>query len=633
MTDRILFRRLSLLLLCTPLVLLAGCPSDDPAAAPAGAPSTTAANATAPTLTKGPQAAAASTQQASAQTPGTDAAQNARVQKLITAAESSYNSGVKNYQANRLDAARLDFDYAVDSMLSSGLDLQAEGPLADEFERLINAINSLEMAALKQGNGFSPKVEEAPLDAATDTTFAPNPELVAKLKSELNTTSDLPLVINDEVAGYIGVFSHSTVFRNHMAASLARAGKYRSMMQKILAEEGVPQDLIYLSVAESGFQPQALNARSGAGGMWQFMPGTGHDYDLSRNGYFDDRFDPEKSTRAYARYMKYLYSQFGDWYLSMAAFDWGPGAMQRAVQRTGYADFWELYRHNAMPAETRAYVPEILAAVIMAKNPAQYGLDHVVPDAPVLYDTVEVDYSIDLRLVADVTGSSVSEIAALNPSLLRLSTPSESGFALHIPPGTKDLYTDRLKDIPADRRASWRFHIVKPGDTILSIASALHAKPEDIAETNGITLQDPMAVDDELVIPIQTYAAAATPQRYSVRRGDTLVTIADRFNVSLDELRRWNNLSASSVQPGRSLYVQEPVRLAPSMRGRGRSSGRGRGRRGRGSRAAAPSRGYARAGRRGTTASRTFTPSRSRGQARIPVSRSKSAPMKRRRSR
>jgi membrane-bound lytic murein transglycosylase D len=361
-----------------------------------------------------------------------------------------------------------------------------------------------------------------------------------------------------------------------MAASLARAGKYRAMMQKILAEEGVPQDLIYLSVAESGFQPQALNARSGAGGMWQFMPGTGRDYDLNRNGFFDERFDPEKSTRAYARYIKYLYNQFGDWYLAMAAFNWGPGAMQHAVQRTGYADFWELYRHNAMPAETRAYVPEILAAVIMAKNPTQYGLDHVVPDAPVLYDTVNTDYAIDLRLVADVTGSSVNEIAALNPSLLRLSTPADISFALHIPAGTKNLYTDRLKDIPEDRRTSWRFHVVRAGETVDSIAASLHARPADIAETNGITAADPMAVDDELVIPIQTMTAAAAPQRYTVRRGDTLVTIADRFNISQDELRRWNRLTASSVKPGRLLYVQQPVRLAPSMRGHGRSIGRGR---------------------------------------------------------
>jgi len=577
MTKEKLFQRLTFTLLCTPLLLLAGCPGDDSLAGTAGSPAKASPSQTAPALPGATQAGAPQ-----APTPGQmqtaepdRTLANPKVQQLIHQAEASYNSGIANYRANRLDAARLDFDYAVDAMLSSGFDLQAEGPLADEFERLLNAINALEMAALKQGNGFSPKIEEAPVDAANDITFAPDPELVAKLKNELNVTSDLPLFINDQVAGYIGVFSHSTVFRNHMAASLERVGKYRAMMQKILAEEGVPQDLIYLSVAESGFQPQALNPKSGAGGMWQFMPRN--DY-LKRNGFFDERFDPEKSTRAYAKYIKALYNQFGDWYLAMAAFDWGPGNIQKAVQRTGYADFWELYRRNAMPVETRAYVPQILAAVLMAKNPQLYGLDHVVPDEPVLYDVVHLDYAINVRLVADVTGSTVPEIVALNPSLLRLDTPSDAPFDLHIPVGTKDLFAERLKDIPEDRRTSWRFHIVKPGDTLLSIATALHAKPQDIAETNGISAQDPMGVDDELVVPVQTVAASATPQRYTTHAGDTLVTVADRFNISLNELRQWNHLTTASVKPGRSLYVQQPVRLAPSMRENGRKSGRGRGR-------------------------------------------------------
>ena len=434
------------------------------------------------------------------------------------------------------------------------------------------------MVALKQGNGFSPKLEEAPArNRRSDITFAPNPELVARLRSELNVTSDLPLVINDQVAGYIGVFSSSTSFRAHMAASLRRVGKYRGLIEQTLHDEGVPQDLIYLAVAESGFQPQAVNARSGAGGMWQFMVRDGAEYGLSRNGYYDYRFDPEKATRAYARYIKKLYGMFGDWNLAMAAYDWGPGAMQHAVQRTGYADYWELYRHNAMPAETRAYVPKILAAVIMAKNPEKYGLDKLVPSAAVIYDTVQTSYSIDLHLVADVTDSTVTELVALNPAMLRLATPKDTSFDLHIPPGTKALYTDRLKDIPEDRRASWRFHVVKPGETVDGIASALHAKSTEIAETNGITTQDPMAVGDELVVPVD--AASTTPSRYTVHRDDTLITIADQFNVSVDELRRWNGLRSSSVRPGRALYVTEPVRLSSSMRGAGRRAGRGRGRR------------------------------------------------------
>ena len=540
-----------------------------------------------------------------------------KAQQLISKAEASYKSGVDNYRANRLDAARLDFDFAVDTMLSSGMDLKAEGPLADQFNRLLDAINSLEMAALKQGNGLPPKLEAAPLDTAEDLTFAPNPELVAKLKTELNIQSDLPLVINDQVAGYIGVFSQSESFRRHMAASLQRVGKYRGLIQSVLKEENVPQDLIYLAVAESGFQPQVVNGRSGAGGMWQFMVRDGAEYGLSRNGYYDYRFDPEKSTRAYAKYIKKLYGLFGDWYLAMAAYDWGPGSMQHAIQRTGYADYWELYRRNAMPAETRAYVPQILAAVIMAKNPERYGLDKLTPSAAVIYDTVTVDYAIDIRLVADVTEVPVQEIVALNPALLRFTTPRDIAFDLHIPPGTKSVFLERLKDIPEDRRASWRFHIVKPGETLEGIASALHAHSVEIAETNGITAQDPMGVGDELVVPVQSVASASNPVRYTMRRGDTLVTVADRFNVSINDLRRWNSLSASSLRPGRSLYVAEPVRLAPSARARGRMGAGRRGRRGASRAAASSSRSRAGKGaaRAGSASSRRGSSSPSRANS------------------
>ncbi len=483
-----------------------------------------------------------------------------KVQDIIARAESNYRSGVANYNSNHLDAARQDFDAAVDIMLSSGIDLKGDPQLSDEFDHLLSAINSLEMVALKQGNGFSPRVEAAPLDAATDITFPANPELVAKLKTELNTTSDLPLVINDQVAGYIGVFSNSPGFRAHMAASLKRAGKYKAMIQGILAKENMPQDLIYLAVAESGFQPQALNAKSGAGGMWQFMPFSG--YGLQRNGYFDERFDPEKSSVAYAKYMKALYNQFGDWYLAMAAYDWGPGYVQRLVSRTGYADYWELYRRGGMPAETRAYVPQILAAVIMAKNPEKYGLDKVVLDPPLLYDTVTTDYAIDMKLVADVTDTTVASIVALNPALLRLTTPRDMQYDLHIPQGTRDQFNQRLKDIPEDKRANWRFHIVRTGETIDSIATSFHARPAEIAEVNEVSAAKPLAVDDELVVPLASTSNIAQ-RKYTMRRSDTLVTVADRFGITVEQLRSWNHLTAGRVAAGRALYVAEPVRLAP----------------------------------------------------------------------
>lgn len=560
-----LLRRGALLIACTPLLLLAGCPQDKTgqAAAPGKvSPQSTAPAVAGPSPSNGAQGETARTAQAME-----DPAKTYKAQQLIARAEQSYRSGVNNYRAGHLEAARADFDSAVDQMLTSGLDLKSDPQLNDEFEHLLDAVNSLEIAALKQGNGLSPTIEAAPLDTANEVTFPPNAALTAQLNAELKTTqSDFPLVVNDYVAGFISYFSSSSAGHAHLLRSLERAGKYKDRISQILREEGVPQDLIYLAVAESGFQPQALNARSGAGGMWQFMPFAGA-YGLARNGWVDERFDPEKSSRAYARYIKSLYNQFGDWYLAMAAYDWGPGYVQRAVMRTGYADFWELYRRGVLPAETKNYVPGIIAAIIMAKNPTQYGLDKLVPDSPVISDTVTVDYSIDLPLVADLTGASLQEIVALNPSLLRMSTPQDMPFDLHIPTGTLDTFQTRVKEIPVDKRSTWRFHVVKAGESLESIATLLHARASEIAETNSLAKDDPPEEGDELVVPV-TVTTASHAQHYKVQRGDTLITVADRFGVSVEDLRRWNHLSSNAVKVGHTLTVAEPVKLAPHGRSR-----------------------------------------------------------------
>jgi membrane-bound lytic murein transglycosylase D len=549
-------RRWLVALGCAPLVMLTGCPQQARVTTPTVA---TAPVVTAPVqeLTQ-PQATPTNTPEQEA----VIAAKAAKTQRLINDAEQTYRSGVDNYRGGRLEAARMDFDSAVDLMLTSGMDLKGDAQLSDEFEHLLNAINALELDALKQGTGLSAPIEAAPLDAADEVTFPTDAALTAKVKDELKTTkSDFPLVVNDYVAGFINYFSNSAAGHAHLLRSLERAGKYKDMISKVLRDEGVPQDLIYLAVAESGFQPQALNAKSGAGGMWQFMP-TGA-YGLARNGWVDERFDPEKSSRAYARYIKSLYDQFGDWYLAMAAYDWGPGYVQRSVMRTGYADYWELYKRNVLPQETKNYVPGIIAAIIMAKNPKQYGLEGLVPDAPVVSDTVSVDYAVDLRLVADVTEVSLPEIVALNPSLLRMTTPEDAGFDLHLPAGTHDVYLTRIKTVPEDKRVSWRFHVVKAGETIDSIATNLHAKPSEIASANKIGVSASVDAGDELVVPMAATAVSLRPQRYTTRAGDTLVTIADRFNVSVENLRHWNHLTTSLIEAHRTLDVAEPVHLGP----------------------------------------------------------------------
>jgi membrane-bound lytic murein transglycosylase D len=490
------------------------------------------------------------------------------VQQLIRNVEAAYARGDADYRKGKLAEAKAEFDRAVDLMLSSGFDIKSDPQLSDEFDRIVDQVNGLEMDALKEGNGFVPKVEPTPADVASDVTFAPDPNLVAKAQADLATTrSDLPLMVNEYVASFINFFAYTQKGHNTLLHSFQRSGRYRAMIQRVMGEEGVPQDLIYLAVAESGFQPQAVDRKSGAGGMWQFMPHG--DYGLSRNLYVDERFDPEKSTRAYARYIKFLYNQLGDWYLAMAAYNWGAGNVQRAVQKTGYADFWELYKRHNLPGETQNYVPEILAAIIIANNPKQYGFDDVTLDPPVLTDTATVNYSVDLRLVSDLVGAPADELEALNPSLLRMVTPPEAPFDLHLPAGTATLFEQRIALIPEVRRGSWRYHSVEAGDTLASVAREYRVQPAELAAANQLKESDSLEGVEALVIPVPPAAAPSTRMvLYTARRGDTLVTIADRFGVSLAQLRRWNSVTGTRVEPGRRLHIAEPTLVRRASRSR-----------------------------------------------------------------
>ncbi len=479
---------------------------------------------------------------------------------LIGQVDAAYARGEVDYRKGMLAEAKTEFDRAVDLMLSCGIDIRTNQQLQDEFDRIVDQVNALEMEALKQGNGFVPKEEITPAEAASEVTFAVDPNLVAKATAELATTkSDLPLMVNDYIASFINFFANTQKGHNTLLHSFQRSGRYRAMIQRVMADEGVPQDLIYLAVAESGFQPQAVNRKSRAGGMWQFMPDPF--YGLKRNTYVDERFDPEKSTRAYARYMKFLYDQLGDWYLAMAAYDHGAGNIQKEVAKTGYADFWELYKRHELPGETQNYVPEILAAIIIANNPTQYGFDNVTLDPPVLTDTVTINYAIDLRLVSDLVGAPVDEIEALNPSLLRMITPPEEAFDLHLPAGTATLFEQHAALIPESRRNSWRYHPVVAGDTLESVAQEYRVSVAELAAANQLSPSESTAGMEALVVPVAPAAEPTARTRlYTTRRGDTLVTIADRFGVSLSQLRRWNGIpSGIRVESGRRLRVAEPA--------------------------------------------------------------------------
>ena len=488
------------------------------------------------------------------------------VDTLIAQVEKEYEDGRANYAAGHLDAAKDSFDRAFNMLLLSGQDIRNNDRLQAEFEKLVEGVNNLEMVALKQGDGFTEqKAEPAPIDEANEVTFPIDPSIRARAELDLKgIKSDLPLVMNDEVARYISYFSSRG--RPVLERALTRSGRYRDMILDTFKKEGVPQDLIYLAQAESGFKPLALS-RARARGMWQFMASRASGYGLQRNWWVDDRQDPDKSTRAAARHLKDLYNQFGDWYLAMAAYNSGPGTVQRAVERTGYADFWELYRRNVLPKETRNYVPIIVAVTIMAKNPAQYGLDHLAPDPPLAKDKVTINYPVDLRLVAECVDSSVATLQELNPSLLRMTTPKDGPFDLSLPAGTADKFQQNIAAIPKDMRVWWRYHNVSAGETLAQVAKQYHTTQSAIAEVNN--LQDgELVADSKLIIPATanhraeqaasgSYAKRATA--YHVRKGDTVLSVADDFGVPAEKIRKWNGVRGNTLRAGRTLKIYKPV--------------------------------------------------------------------------
>src|SRR5262245_28882567 len=355
------------------------------------------------------------------------------ITKLIEASQQRFLAGERELKLGHLDKARIEFDRAVELLLESPFGARTDPRLREHFDRLVDRINAFEVTALARGEGFVEKTyEPASSDELLKIATFPKPAAAAETEKTVRadlaaTEHDVPIPDSDKVLSYVELFQGR--LRDYIQESLTRGTKYLPMIQKVFREEGLPLDLAYIPVIESGFKTNALSNKS-AKGPWQFMKATASEQGLKTNWYVDERSDPEKATIAAAKYLKVLHDLFDDWHLVLAAYNGGLGRVQRAMRRSGQDDFWALAESTRyLPRETREYVPLILAAIIVAKNPTQYGFQITAED-PVAYEKVTVPRAIDLRRVAEWTGRSIDEIQALNPELRRWTTPLESQYEL-----------------------------------------------------------------------------------------------------------------------------------------------------------------------------------------------------------
>lgn len=440
------------------------------------------------------------------------AAKSAETDEWLRRADVHLSSGRAYYFQGDLAAARREFDTAVDVLLGAPEVLPDHRRIERRLEEVSDLIYRFDIDKLGAGDATDAIVfDKAPIDEISHMTFEVttpvDTRLAPQVTSELKQTqSGLTLELADPVLTYIHYFSTDRG-RSVLLSGLRRAGRYKPLIEKILAEERVPQELIYLAQAESGFLPRAVSNKQ-AVGMWQFIAGTGSLYDLVRTSAFDERLDPEKATRAAARHLRDLYERYGDWYLAMAAYNCGAGNVDKAVDRTGYADYWELLRRNALPRETANYVPIIIAMTIMGKNPKDYGLESIDEEAPVEYESIQMDAPTNLELIADAAQQPASVIRDLNPSLLRNLAPA--GLQVHVPKGAAETTLAALRSVPAANRDAWRLHHVQLGDTLASVASQYHSSPQRISAANSAS--DSLEAGELLLVPVSFHDESHAPR-------------------------------------------------------------------------------------------------------------------------
>ncbi len=541
------------------------------------------------------------------------------IQRVIDRSTSYFQSAEVNFKDGNFEKARREYDRALDIVLESGIDVRTDARLQQYYQTLVDNVFRRQMtllSALPSTNNAVAISEELQQTqqpaqksasqnqqdknkkdqpATTDRggfgqqTFAPSPlDELAKIKLTQDETKDVSeqqvesavaqakLDFNFKPNALIQSFINYYQGRGRatMENGLRRSGRFMTLARKIFKEEGVPQDIAWLGQVESAWSPVA-RSWAAAVGLWQFIPGTGARYGLNQNYYVDERSSFEKATRASARYLKWLANRYdGNWELAMAAYNSGEGRVDSAVARSGYADFWEIYQRGLIPQETRNYVPNILATIIIAKDPERYGFEGIKPEPPLMYDFVKVNNMTDLHLVADAVDVSFDFLQALNPELKRGVTPPGVEHLLRVPTGKGRVLQAALLRIPVEKRSSWRMLTAQAGDDFDSISRKTGVSAESIEQVNGGSIK----AGQKIIIPaggnvrmasLTSRGSAATALSvkggtakvitYKVRRGETLGDIAGRYNTSVRDIATLNRIGTSEkLRAGQMIKV--PVR-------------------------------------------------------------------------
>jgi membrane-bound lytic murein transglycosylase D len=528
-----------------------------------------------------------------------------RVAQIIARAEDHFRKGKLNLEDSKREQAREEFDKAVDSILESGFDVRASQKLQTYYLELVERIyreevpqqqqpvNTSTMLVAQNNQPQEPATQKAtpPQIGFRDQKFEPSPldelsklvltdrekevsgeDLLALEQSKKNV--NFSFTLNPLIQQYINYYQGPRG-RATMESGLRRSGQYMKMVRRIFAEEGVPLDITWLGQVESAWKPRAVSWAS-ASGLWQFVPSTGRRYNLRQNAYIDERNSFEQSTRASAQYLKWLANRYnGNWELAMAAYNTGEGNIDRAISRAGTANFWMIYPFIAQ--ETRNYVPNILAVILIAKNPEKYGFKGIKADSPMAYDIVRVPTATSLQLVADATDTSVDHIRSLNPELKRDVTPRGDIYDVRIPAGRAKQFASLIQRISPDKRESARVISVAPGEELQNVANRTGISVAQLQAMNsGVDLKS----TTKLVVPNSsvkltrwvraTPANAETPapslNKVRARKGDTIASIAAARNLDANDVARLNGIPVDAeLRAGQEVKIPAAA-PAPSRR-------------------------------------------------------------------